>query len=55
VTAVVFSGLVPMPWPGRPLSPGRLIEGDLYVLCGLSVLAGAALTLTRETRRRQPY
>jgi alpha-1,2-mannosyltransferase len=55
VTAAVFSGLVPMPWPGRPLSPGRLIEGDLYVLCGLSVLAGAALTLTRETRRRQPY
>jgi alpha-1,2-mannosyltransferase len=54
VTAVVFSGLVPMPWPGHPLSPGRLIQGDLYVLCGLSVLAGAALTLTRETRRRQP-
>lgn len=49
-TALVFSGLIPMPWPGDPLSAGRLMEGDLYVLCGLGVLAGMALTLARECR-----
>jgi hypothetical protein len=49
-TAVVFSGLIPMPWPGHPLSAGRLMKGDLYVLSGLGMLAGVALTLARECR-----
>ena len=52
ITILAFSGLIPMAWPGHPLSPGRLLEGDLYVLCGLGVLAGAALALTLETRTR---
>ena len=47
--AVAFSGFVPLPWPGRPPSPVLLLAGDLYVLCGLAVLAGVALVLTRET------
>jgi len=46
--AVVFCGHIPMLWPGYPPSTERLVTGDLYVLCGLAVLAGAALTLTRE-------
>ena len=32
---------------GRP-GPMLLLESSLYVLCGLAVLAGAALALTRE-------
>lgn len=46
VTAVVFSGLIPLPWPGH--SPWLMLAGDLYVLCGLAVLAGMALALARE-------
>jgi alpha-1,2-mannosyltransferase len=42
--AAVFSGRVPLSWPGQV----RLLEGDLYVLCGLAVLAGMALALLRE-------
>jgi alpha-1,2-mannosyltransferase len=43
-----FSGLIPIPWAGYPPSAGRLLAGDLYVLCGLAVLAGTALVLIRE-------
>ena len=46
--AAVFSGFLPLPAPGYPLSLGRLLEGDLYVLCGLAVLAGATVALARE-------
>jgi alpha-1,2-mannosyltransferase len=46
--AAVFSGIVPLTAPGYPLSPGRLLESDLYVACGLAVLAGTALALARE-------
>src|SRR5579859_446577 len=49
VVAVAFSGLVPLPGPGRPPSPVLLAAGDLYVLCGLALLAGAALVLARES------
>jgi alpha-1,2-mannosyltransferase len=48
VAAVAFSGLVPLPGPGRPPSPVLLAAGDLYVLCGLALLAGAVLVLARE-------
>ena len=33
-----FSGLDPMPWPGRHPSLFRTVEGNLYALCGLAVL-----------------
>ena len=46
--AVVFCGHIPMLWPGQPPSAERLWTGDLYVLCGLVVLAGTALALTWE-------
>ncbi len=47
--AVAFSGLVPLPWPGLPPSPALLLAGDLYVLCGLALLAGTALALARPS------
>ena len=46
--AAVFSGRIPLPGPGHPPGPVGLLEGDLYVLCGLAVLAGTALALLRE-------
>jgi alpha-1,2-mannosyltransferase len=46
--AAVFSGRIPLPGPGHPPGPARLLEGDLYVLCGLAVLAGTALALMME-------
>ena len=49
--ATVFSGLIPMPWPGHPLSPGRLAEGDLYVLAPLGVLACTAAAVTWDRSR----
>lgn len=36
-----FSGLDPMPWPGRHPNLFRTVEGNLYALCGLVVLAAA--------------
>ena len=42
--AAVFSGQIPLSGPG----PVRLLAGDLYVLCGLAVLAGMAVALVRE-------
>jgi alpha-1,2-mannosyltransferase len=50
VIVVVFCGHIPMLWPGDPPSAGRLLTGDLYVLCGLAVLAGTALELARELK-----
>jgi alpha-1,2-mannosyltransferase len=47
-----FSGLDPMPWPGRRADVLRILAGNLYVVCGLAVLAGAALLLAR---RRWPW
>jgi alpha-1,2-mannosyltransferase len=46
--AAVFSGRIPLPGPGHPPGAAGLLEGDLYVLCGLAVLAGTALALLRE-------
>jgi alpha-1,2-mannosyltransferase len=48
VGAVVFSGLVSIPWPGRPPRLGLMLASDQYVLYGLAVLAGTALALARE-------
>jgi alpha-1,2-mannosyltransferase len=50
--AAVFSRRIPLSWPGHPPGLVRLLEGDLYVLCGLAVLAGTALALTRERALR---
>jgi alpha-1,2-mannosyltransferase len=47
---VVFWGHIPMLPAGHPVSAGRLLTGDLYILCGLAVLAGTALLLTRKGR-----
>jgi len=56
--AAVFSGRIPLPGPGHPPGPVRLLEGDPYVLCGLWVLAGTAVALIREqaqaARRPEP-
>jgi alpha-1,2-mannosyltransferase len=49
--AAVFSGRIPLPGPGQPPGPVRLLEGELYVLCGLAVLAGTALALLSEQAR----
>src|SRR5512142_377165 len=46
--AAIFSGRIPLPGPGHPPGLVRLLGGDLYVLCGLAVLAGAAVALTIE-------
>jgi len=46
--AVVFSGLIPLRPPGHLPSLIRLAEGDLYILCGMAILAGTALIFTRE-------
>jgi alpha-1,2-mannosyltransferase len=45
---VAFSGLDPMPWPGRRPGLLRIVDGNLYVLCGLAVLVGAALLVARR-------
>jgi alpha-1,2-mannosyltransferase len=49
--AAVFSGRIPLSGPGQLPGPVRLAEGDLYVLCGLAVLAGMAVALVREQSR----
>ena len=46
-----FSGRIAT-GPGHLSGPGRLLEGDFYVLCGLAVLAGKALVLIRERAPR---
>ncbi|HEU5392661.1 MAG TPA: glycosyltransferase 87 family protein [Streptosporangiaceae bacterium] len=52
--AAPFSLRIPLPGPGHPPGPVRLFEGDLYVLWGLAVLAGATLALTMERAHREP-
>jgi alpha-1,2-mannosyltransferase len=52
--ATLFSLRIPLPGPGHHPGPVRLFEGDLYVLCGLAVIAGTALALTMERARREP-
>jgi alpha-1,2-mannosyltransferase len=49
--AAVFSRRIPLPWPAHPPGLAGLLGGDLYVLCGLAVLAGTALTLIAERAR----
>lgn len=49
--AAVFSWRIPLSWPSHPPGLVRLLGGDLYVLCGLAVLAGTALTLIAERAR----
>ena len=46
--AAVFSGYTPLPWPGHPAGPGRMVASDLYVLFGLAVLAVVGVALARE-------
>jgi alpha-1,2-mannosyltransferase len=46
--AVVFSRRTPLSWPAHPPGLVRLLEGNLYVLCGLAVLAGMTLVIVRE-------
>ncbi len=52
--AVVFSGKIPMPWPGHPPGLWPQLESDLYVLCGLAVLAGTPLTNATMKPRTRP-
>jgi alpha-1,2-mannosyltransferase len=51
--AVVFSDYTPLPWPGHPADPVRMVASDLYVLFGLAVLAAVGVALARG-RRRSP-
>jgi alpha-1,2-mannosyltransferase len=46
--AVVFSDYTPLPWPGHPADPARLVASNLYVLFGLAVLAAAGIALARS-------
>jgi alpha-1,2-mannosyltransferase len=50
--AVVFSDYTPLPWPGHPADPARMVASDLYVLFGLAVLAAAGVALARGRRSR---
>ncbi len=52
--AIVFCGPFPLSWLGHLAGPGRLLADDLYVLCGLAVLAGTALALARERPAAEP-
>ena len=45
--AVIFSGFMPLPWPGHPADAGRMAASDLYVLFGLAVLAATGVALIR--------
>ena len=44
----VFSGFMPLPWPGHPADAGLMAASDLYVLFGLAVLAATGVALARE-------
>ena len=48
--AVVFSDYTPLPWPGHPADPARMIASDLYVLFGLAALAAVGVALARSQR-----
>jgi hypothetical protein len=51
--AAVFSDYTPLPWPGHPADPARMVASDLYVLFGLAVLGAVGVALARG-RRRSP-
>jgi hypothetical protein len=51
--AVVFSDYTPLPWPGHPADPARMVASDLYVLFGLAVLAAVGVALARSQRYRR--
>jgi alpha-1,2-mannosyltransferase len=50
--AVVFSDYTPLPWPGHPADPARMVASDLYVLFGLAALAAVGVALARSQRIR---
>ena len=50
--AVVFSDYTPIPWPGHPADPARMVASDLYVLFGLAMLAAVGVALARARRIR---
>ena len=50
--ATAFSGILPLTAHGYALGPGRLLQHDLYVLYGLTVLAGATVILARTSARQ---
>ena len=45
--AAVFSDYTPLPWPGHPADPARMVASDLYVLFGLAVLGAVGVALVR--------
>ncbi len=47
LAAAVFSGYTPLPWPGHPADPARMVASDLYVLFGLAVLGAVGVALAR--------
>jgi alpha-1,2-mannosyltransferase len=51
--AVVFSDYTPLPWPGYPADPARMVASDLYVLFGLAALAAVGVALARSQRIRR--
>ena len=46
--AAVFSGFMPLPWPGHPPEAGTMAASDLYVLAGLAVLGATGVALARR-------
>ncbi len=46
--AALFSGFVPLPWPGHPPGAGTMAASDLYVLAGLAVLAATGVRMARR-------
>jgi len=50
--AAVFSDYTPLPWPGHPADPARMVASDLYVLSGLAMLAVVGVALARSHRIR---
>ena len=53
-TAAIFSGFMPLPWPGHPADAGRMAASDLYVLLSLAVLAATGVALTRRRPLHPP-
>jgi hypothetical protein len=49
---VVYSDYTPLPGPGHPADPARMVASDLYVLFGLAALAAVGVALARSQRIR---
>ena len=47
ITAAWRRRSTPLPWPGHPADPARMIASDLYVLFGLATLAAVGVALAR--------